>query len=126
MSVEDRRFGGGTETTKSRCRHASQPRILLFAQHLAKQLDRLVLPENQPFQVALGLHHVLATGQAPALGEPVNVGINRKCGHPKRLRHHHACSLVAHSGQAFKRFHILGHFAVMLLQQDLTQSFYGF
>ena len=43
--------------------------------------------------------HVSAARKPPPLRQPVDVSIDRKGGHTKGLRHHHAGSLMAHSRQ---------------------------
>lgn len=55
------------------------------------------LPREEAFQVFLGLDHVLAVGQPPAVGEAVDVGVDGEGGLPEGLLHHHLGRLVTHS-----------------------------
>mgnify|MGYP003667002124 CR=1 FL=1 len=74
---------------------------------------------KQPLQIPFRLRDAFARRQSPPLGEPMDVRIDRKGGHPKRLRHHHRSGLVAYSGQGLQRLKRLRHLAPVFFQQDL-------
>ena len=83
--------------------------------HLQMAAAPLLLRENL-FQVALRLLHIFATGQPPARGEAVNVGIHGKSGLAKGLVHDHGGCFVAHAGQFFERVEGGGDTAVVFAQ----------
>ena len=66
--------------------------------HPEVQLVPLGLGE-EGLQVPFGLHHISRLGKAPALGEAVDMGVDREGGHAEGLAHDHARRLVAHARQ---------------------------
>ncbi len=76
---------------------------------------------EQPLQVALGLHNAAARGQFPALGESVDVGVDRKTWHAKGLGHDHLGGFVADPRQFLQRLQIGRHFAAMLGDEDFRE-----
>ena len=91
---------------------------------LQVQLVPLVLRE-EALGVALGLLHILAVGEIPAVHQPVDVGVHRKGRDAKGLRHDHRRGLVAHARQPLQRLHVLGDNAAVLVHQDLAQTHDG-
>jgi hypothetical protein len=72
------------------------------------------------FKVTLGLNNMTATGQSPALGQSVNMGIDRKAGYAKGLSHDHASGFMADPWQCFKNCHIGRDGSTVILDQDFT------
>ena len=61
---------------------------------------------EKTLQVALGLNDVFSARKSPARGQAMDVRVDGKAGHTKRLRHHHLSRFVADSGQGFERIQI--------------------
>jgi hypothetical protein len=76
---------------------------------------------KQFFQIRFGLFDTFSIGQAPPLGQTMNVGVNWKRGHTKRLRHHNTGRLVPYTGQSFEVFKRPRDFPSMLLDQHFGQ-----
>ena len=79
------------------------------------------LSGKDSLEILLGLNHILSTGQLPAPGQPVDMGIDRKGGHPKCLAHDHGSRLVPYSRKAFQCLHVLRHFPIITITQDHRQ-----
>jgi hypothetical protein len=76
----------------------------------------------QLLEVALGLLDRPAVREAPAGGQPVDVGVDREGGLAEGLRHHDAGGLVAHAGQRLERFEVGGHLPAVLPDQELRKA----
>jgi hypothetical protein len=77
---------------------------------------------EEALQVALGLHDAAAAREAPARGEPVDVGVDGKGRHAERLHHHHARGLVADAGKRLQQREVGGHAAAVAFQQPLREG----
>ena len=77
---------------------------------------------EEAFEIFLGLHDVFSGTQTPALREAMNVGIDRKGGHPKGLTHDHRSGLVPHRGKSLQRRHVCRHLAAVLIDEDARES----
>lgn len=75
---------------------------------------------QQRLQVSLRLLHRLATAEAPALRQSMDVGVDRERVHPKRLSHDHRRCLVADSRQGLQLLKAGGDGAAVALQQQLS------
>src|SRR5436190_3356724 len=73
-------------------------------------------------QVRLGLFNVPAVAQCPAPGQAMDVRIHREGRNAERLHHHHTGGLVAYARQSLQRFHVPGHLAAVLIDQDPAQA----
>ena len=60
------------------------------------------LSEKNLFKVALSLYDIASTSQSPALGEAMNVCIDRETGNAEGLSHYDARCLVSHTGKSFQ------------------------
>ena len=73
-------------------------------------------------QISLRLDDVASPGQTPALCQTVNMRIDRKGRHSKRLRHDDAGGFVADAGQFLQRFQICGHLTVVVFEKEFAQA----
>ena len=81
-----------------------------------------VVPEGlgkQRLEVPLCLFHVLAVREAPALGEAVDMRVDRERRDAEDLRHHDAGGLVADSGQSLELPEALWDLPAMQLEQHV-------
>jgi hypothetical protein len=63
------------------------------------QVERIPMCfRKKAFQVALRLHDIRSIREFPPLGEPVNVGVDRKRWKAPYLAHDHRSGFVAHPG----------------------------
>lgn len=76
-------------------------------------------------QVGLGLGHVLALGQFPALGETVDMSVDREGGLAKSLDFDDRGGLVADTGEGFEGCQVVGHLAAVFLEEDLGEAVDG-
>ncbi|MCY1535937.1 hypothetical protein D9M68_713660 [compost metagenome] len=72
------------------------------------------------FELAFDFQHVLAGGDAGAVGHAEDVRVHGHRGLAERGVEHHVGGLAAHAGQGFQRLAGLRHFAAVLLQQNLA------
>lgn len=76
---------------------------------------------EKAFEVFFGLRDVFTGGELPALGEAVDVSIDREAWHAEGLRHDDLGGLVADSGEFFECIEIRGHLAAVLANEDFAQ-----
>ena len=72
-------------------------------------------------QALLDFVDVLAWRDARAVGDAIDVRVNRDRRLPEGDVEHHVRRLAAHAGQRFERGAVGRYFAAMLLDQDLRQ-----
>ena len=76
---------------------------------------------KEALEILLGLLDRFPVGQAPSLGQTVNMGINRKGWDTEGLGHDHLCGLVAHARESLQGLEAIGNLTGMLLDQNLRQ-----
>jgi len=72
---------------------------------------------KQSLQIPLRLNHAATVAQLPAVGQAMNVGIDRKRRLTERLTHHHTGRLVSDPRQLLKCLDRCGNLTAMLLEQ---------
>ena len=106
------RVTGAADITDSAVTAASRAVLPPIKNDLQMQGIPACLGESA-LQVPLGFDHVAASGQAPALGQSMDMGIHGEGRHAKSLSHDYACGLVAHTGELFQRIEISRHFTIV-------------
>lgn len=79
------------------------------------------VPRKNLFQIALRLDDVFPATEFPSLCQAVNMGIDRKCGNTKGLRHYHGCGFVAYSREFLEFFETLWNFASVFFDEDSAE-----
>jgi len=69
-------------------------------------------------EIAFGLRDVRAVGEPPAISKAMDVRIDRKRRHTKRLRHNDACRLVPHTRERFEKLPVADDLAARV--EDLV------
>ena len=98
---------------------------------LAAEVDDLqvqgvpVLGGEQPLAVPFGLRDVLASRQAPAIDQAVDMGVDWEGRHAEVLRHDYLRGLVTDAWELFEGIEVGGDLAAVLVEQYLREIPYG-
>ena len=81
-----------------------------------------ILRRRDAHQLRLDFRRRLAVGQAGAVGDAEDVGVDRDRAFAEHFHQHHVGGLAPDARQRFQRFALARHFAVVLIDQRLAES----